>query len=80
MKDTAGVSVELKQIYSFGFHSHHRNGAPRPAKSKPNYRSERPDPPFLPPPKQKAEGEGTNTNTGGDRTEKDRLLDCLSGG
>jgi hypothetical protein len=60
MKDTAGVGVELRQIYSSGRRSHHPNGAPRPTKPNPNYRAERPDPPSPPPPEQ-AEGEGTST-------------------
>jgi hypothetical protein len=63
MKDTAGVGVELRQIYSSERRSHHPNGAPRPAKPNPNYRAERPDPPSLPLPEQ-AEGEGTSTIDG----------------
>jgi hypothetical protein len=41
MKDTAGVGVELRHIYSSGRRSHHTNGAPRPA--KPNLTTERGD-------------------------------------
>ena len=44
MKDTAGVGVELKQIYLSGRRSHHPNDAPRPTKPNPNYRAEEPDP------------------------------------
>jgi hypothetical protein len=75
MKDTAGVGVELRQIYSSRHRSHHPNGAPRPAKPNPNYRAERLDPPFPPPPEQ-AEGEGTST-AGGDWVERRRLPDRL---
>jgi hypothetical protein len=69
MKDTAGVGVELRQIYSSGHHSHHPNSAPRPTKLNPNYRAGRPDPSSPPPPEQ-AEGEGTSTNADGDRAER----------
>jgi hypothetical protein len=68
MKDTAGVGVELRQIYSSGRRSHHPNGAPQPAKPNPNYKAERPDPPSPPPPEH-AKGERTST-AGGNRVER----------
>ena len=72
MKDTAGVGVELKQIYLSECHSHHySNGVPRPVKSKPNYRAEERGPPSLLPSEQQAEGEGTSSLTGGDRAESE---------
>jgi hypothetical protein len=77
MKDTAGVGVELRQIYSSGRRSHHPNGAPRPAKPNPNYRAERPDPPSPPPPEQ-AGGEGTSTADGDWVEEGGRLPDRLA--
>jgi hypothetical protein len=45
MKDTAGVGVKLRHIYSSGRCSHHPNSDPRPAKPNPNYRAKRPNPP-----------------------------------
>jgi hypothetical protein len=68
MKDTAGVGVELRQIYSSRRRSHHPNGAPRPAKPNPNYKAERPYP-LSPPPPEQAEGEGTSM-ADGDRVER----------
>ena len=67
MKDTAGVGVELKQIYSSGRRSHHPNGAPRPTEPKPNYRAEERGPLSLPPPEQQTEGEGTGGLASEDR-------------
>ena len=67
MKDTAGVGVELRQIYSSGRCTHHPNDAPRHTKPKPNYRAEERDSPSLPLPEQQMEGEGTNDLAGEDR-------------
>ena len=67
MKDTAGVGVELRQIYSSGRRSHHPNDAPRPTNPKPNYRAEERGPPSLLPPEQRQEGEGASAPAGGDR-------------
>jgi hypothetical protein len=77
MKDTAGVGVELMKIYSFERRSHHPNDAPRPIKPNPNYKAERPDPLSLS--EEHVEGEWSSTNIGGDRAEKGRIPDRLSG-
>lgn len=66
MKDTAGVGVGLRQIYSSGRRSHHPNGARRPTNPNPNYRAEERGPPSLLPPEQ-PEGEGASAPAGGDR-------------
>ena len=80
MKDTAGVGVELRQIYLTGRRSHHPNNAPRPTKPKPNYIAEEPDPPSLPPPEQQAEGEGPARLLVEIGWKSDRLPDRLSPG
>ena len=70
MKDTAGVGVELRQIYSSGRRSHHPNDAPRPTNPKPNYRAEERGPPSLLPPEQQPKGEGASAPAGEDRRKK----------
>ena len=70
MKDTAGVGVELSQIYLPGRRSHHPNNAPRPTKPNPNYIAEERGPPSLLPSEQQAEGEESSTLAGGDRVEE----------
>ena len=71
MNDTAGVGVDLKQIYSSKRRSHHPNSAPQSAKPNPNYRAEKRGPSSLLLPEQQAEGEGTSSLTGGDGAESE---------
>ena len=47
MKNTAGVGVELRQIYSSRRRSHQPNGAPRPTKPNRSYQSGGTGSPFL---------------------------------
>ena len=67
MKDTAGMGVKLRQIYSSMRRFHHPNNAPRPTNPKPNYRAEERGPPSLLPPEQRLEGKGASAPAGGDR-------------
>jgi hypothetical protein len=66
VKITAGVGVELRQIYLPGRRSHHPNDAPQQISPNPNYKTEERDPPSLLPLERQAEGEGINAHAAGD--------------
>jgi hypothetical protein len=70
VKVTAGVGVELMQIYLSGCRSHQPSDAPQQTSPNPTYKMEEQGPPSLLPLERQVEEEGTNFFAGEDGREK----------